>query len=74
MSKGSAVRNLSGFAEVEEWLDGLGLLPAGQEKESIPIQEKLKSGVILCQLVNMIKPGGVDIVRKKKLFCDKHPS
>ena len=62
MSEGSLVRN-PGFEELGEWLQYLGLLPAGEDTADTPVQEKLKDGILLCQLVNKIKPGSIEDVR-----------
>ncbi len=55
----STVANLS-LPELREWLEGLGisLLP----EEDTPVREQLRDGILLCQLVNKIRPGSVDTV------------
>lgn len=63
MSRGSVVRNL-GLEEFEEWLEGLGVMPATpQTDKHTPLMERLKDGIFLCQLVNVVRPGSVEDVR-----------
>lgn len=63
MSRDSVVRTL-GPEELEEWLSGLGVLPPLAEGDKdTSIQERLRDGIALCQLVNRVKPGSVDGVR-----------
>lgn len=62
MSGDSLVRNI-GLEELAEWLESLGLVPADGESSDRPIQKRLKDGILLCQLINRIKPGSVDEVR-----------
>ena len=74
MSSGSVVKTV-GVAELEEWLVSLGLLEPSEEPGTErrnsgaaddfdvgTIREKLRDGVVLCHLVNKIKPGSVDKV------------
>ena len=49
-----------GLGEFREWLESLGL-PLEVEEEN-PLQRQLGDGVLLCQLVNKIKPGSVENV------------
>lgn len=52
-----------GEGEVREWLEQLSLLPSGEEESSVrPLRELIRDGVLLCQLVNKIRPGSVDTV------------
>ncbi len=48
------------LSELRAWLEALGvsLLP----EEDTPVKEQLRDGVLLCQLVNKIRPGSVDTV------------
>ena len=59
MSSGKNYPQL-GEEEFQEWLTGLGLLSPGGEDR--PFREQIRDGVLLCQLVNKIRPGSVDIV------------
>ncbi len=75
MSSGSIVKTV-GVPELQEWLVSLGLLDISEEERrgseagdgcdvgaSVgAIREKLRDGVVLCHLVNKIKPGSVDKV------------
>lgn len=62
MSRDSLVRTL-GLEELEEWLLGLGVLPPLAEGDrGRVIQERLRDGIALCQLVNRVRPGSVDEV------------
>lgn len=69
MSRGSVGRNLS-LEEFEEWLEGLGVMPAAatqggsvSSEKQTPLRERLRDGIFLCQLVNLVKPGSVAEVR-----------
>ena len=44
--------------DLQEWLVTLGL-PVDQED---PLSDQLSDGIVLCQLMNRIKPGSVDNV------------
>ena len=55
----SVVRNL-GLEEFGEWMEGLGLLPA--DPPGMSLRERLRDGIFLCQLVNMVRPGAVEDV------------
>ena len=55
-----------GLGEFREWLESLGL-PLEAEEEN-PLQRQLGDGVLLCQLVNKIKPGSVDNVSTFRRF------
>ena len=46
--------------DLREWLEALGL-PLETE-EVRPLCEQLRDGALLCQLVNRIRPGSVEIV------------
>ncbi len=46
--------------ELAEWLEALGLPVEGGDERAL--REQLTDGVLLCQLVNKIKPGSVEIV------------
>lgn len=45
-------------AELHEWITTLGLSLDPEDS----LQEQLRDGILLCQLVNRIKPGSVDNV------------
>lgn len=68
MSSGSVVKTV-GVREFQEWLVSLGLLEPsevqGTERgaEDFDVRDKLRDGVVLCHLVNKIRPGSVDNVR-----------
>lgn len=49
-----------GLSELREWLEtlGLSLVP----EEDTPVKEQLRDGVLLCQLVNKLRPGSVETV------------
>lgn len=49
-----------GLTDVQEWLESLGLSLETEEEK--PIQDQLRDGILLCQLVNKIKPGSVENV------------
>ena len=65
----AGVRNL-GLEEFEEWLEGLGVMPAPTQEGSVssdkhtPLMERLRDGIFLCQLINVIRPGSVEEVSK----------
>lgn len=61
MSGGAVVKTL-GLEELEQWLEGLGLFQSGEGEKDTPIQERLKDGILLCQLANLIRPGSVEEV------------
>ena len=70
MSRGSVSKNLS-LEEFEEWMEGLGVMPAAASQggsvssdKQPPLRERLRDGMFLCQLVNLVKPGSVADVRK----------
>lgn len=50
-----------GEGEIREWLEQLSLVSSGEEA-SVPVRELIRDGVLLCQLVNKIRPGSVDTV------------
>ena len=60
----SAAKNYPqlGEDEFQEWLGSLGLVSPGGEDR--PFREQIRDGVLLCQLVNKIRPGSVDIVSR----------
>ena len=47
--------------DFQEWLVSLSLLSSVAEEK--PFREQIRDGVILCQLVNKIRPGSVETVR-----------
>lgn len=51
-----------GLSDLREWLESLGLtlLP----EQDTPVKEQLRDGILLCQLVNKIRPGSVETVSK----------
>ena len=49
-----------GLGEFREWLESLGLSLDAEEES--PLQRQLGDGVLLCQLVNKIKPRSVENV------------
>ena len=52
-----------GEGDVRDWLEQLSLLPSpSSEEASVPVRELIRDGVLLCQLVNKIRPGSVDTV------------
>lgn len=51
--------------ELAEWLEALGLPVEGEDESRL--RDQLVDGVLLCQLVNKIKPGSVEIV--SPLLC-----
>lgn len=52
-----------GEGDVVEWLEQLSLLPSGSlSEEPLSLRELLRDGVLLCQLVNKIRPGSVETV------------
>lgn len=46
--------------DLREWLEALGLTVEAEEER--PLREQISDGVLLCQLVNRIKPGSVETV------------
>ena len=48
-----------GEDDFREWLSSLGLLSSSEDK---PFRDQIRDGVLLCQLVNKIRPGSVDTV------------
>ena len=50
--------------ELGEWFEALGLPVEGTQERSL--REQLTDGVLLCQLVNKIKPGCVETVSPAK--------
>ncbi|XP_064394125.1 rho guanine nucleotide exchange factor 7-like isoform X2 [Halichondria panicea] len=53
-----------GLSELREWLEtlGLSLVP----EEDTPVKEQLRDGVLLCQLVNKLRPGSVETIKVKR--------
>lgn len=52
-----------GEGDVRNWLEQLSLLPSPSgEEASLPVRKLIRDGVLLCQLVNKIRPGSVDTV------------
>jgi len=49
-----------GLSELRDWLVELGL--SLQPEAELPVREQLRDGVLLCQLVNKLKPGSVETV------------
>lgn len=54
--------------DFREWLESLGLTIPGEGREDQPFRDLIKDGVLLCQLVNKIRPGSVDIVSLSHLY------
>ena len=46
--------------DFQEWLVCLSLLSSGSEEK--PFRERIRDGVVLCQLANKIRPGSVETV------------
>ena len=55
------------LGDLQEWFVSVGL-GVGAEEEEGAVAEQLKDGVLLCQLVNKIKPNSVEVVRS--ICCD----
>ena len=49
------------LADVQEWLCAMGFEVEAVDEGSVT--EQLRDGVLLCQLVNRIKPNSVEVVR-----------
>ena len=49
-----------GLNEIREWMEHLGL--SVQPEQHRPFKEQLRDGILLCQLVNKIRPGSVEQV------------
>ena len=56
-ARGSAAQ--LGEEDCLEWLASLSLVPSG---EGTPFRELIRDGVILCHLVNKIRPGSIETV------------
>lgn len=73
MSGDSIVKTV-GLPELKEWFVYLGLLDSSEQVGGVgdgneegggeAFQNNLRDGIILCQLVNKIRPGSVDNVSK----------
>ncbi len=62
MSGGSIVLQPS-FLQLGEWAVSLG------EEVQAPFQEKIKDGILLCKLMNRIKPGSIEEVSLSTNTC-----
>ena len=61
MSAGGRVRVESvSLADLQEWFLAMGVEMGAEEETAIA--ERLRDGVLLCQLVNKIRPGSVELV------------
>ena len=49
------------LGDLQEWLVAMGLEVEGGGDEGA-VAEQLRDGVLLCQLINKIKPNSVDVV------------
>ena len=80
MSGDSVVKTV-GLPELKEWLLYLGLLDSSEQVSGVgdgngggggdgdgAFQNRLRDGIVLCQLVNKIRPGSIDNVRKFELM------
>ena len=83
MSGHSFVKTV-GLPELSEWLESLGLLDVGEPGDAggganggsnsggnsgeEEFRNKLRDGIALCQLVNKVRPGYVDNVRKLDVY------
>lgn len=54
-----------GLNDVRDWMESLGL--SLQPEQTLPLKDQLRDGVLLCQLVNKIRPGSVELVRPQCL-------
>lgn len=59
MSGGNKRESIS-LQDLHEWLGALGLEVEPEDER--PIADQLRDGVVLCQLVNRIKPNSVEVV------------
>lgn len=53
--------------QLKTWLGELGINVTLNEDEDF--QDGLRDGVVLCQLVNQVKPGSVDEVSARSCVC-----
>ena len=59
MAGGSKRESIS-VQDLQEWLGALGLEVEPEDERPLP--DQLRDGVVLCQLVNRIKPNSVEVV------------
>lgn len=59
MSGGHKRESIS-LQDLQEWLGALGLEVEPEDERPLP--DQLRDGVVLCQLVNRIKPNSVEVV------------
>lgn len=61
MSASGSTSTLS-LSDLREWLEALGLTLAPED--DTPLKEQLRDGILLCHLVNKIRPGSVESVSR----------
>ena len=50
------------LTDVREWAQALGIEAASAAEDEAAVAEHLRDGVLLCHLVNKIRPGSVELV------------